>query len=146
MVVIRISAWSMTTPLKFEYCRFFRWIRGHMRNGPRPWIRALRYVGLIDEKKTQGRKSLDTFFPLGDRRGLMMVSMVLGWIASPRYSRKMLYFTIVFIFKINMCMLCTTQIRRVWPGSKEFWRISFSLGGVYFALGGINFLQSMSTL
>jgi hypothetical protein len=41
-----ISVWvndptaGSLTPLKFEYCRFFRWISGHMQNGFSPWIRA----------------------------------------------------------------------------------------------------------
>jgi hypothetical protein len=38
--VTLISAVSMT-PLKFEYNRFSRRIRSHMRNGFRAWIRAL---------------------------------------------------------------------------------------------------------
>jgi hypothetical protein len=47
-----ISAVSMT-PLKFEYNRFSRRIRSHMRNGFRPWIRAL---GDYLMKKNRGSK------------------------------------------------------------------------------------------
>jgi hypothetical protein len=49
-----VSAVSMT-PLKFEYNRFPRWIRSHMRNGFRPWIKAPWWGWLM--KKTEGRKS-----------------------------------------------------------------------------------------
>jgi hypothetical protein len=43
-----VSARSLTPlndPLKFEYCRFFRRILGHMQNGFSPGIRA---VGGVD--------------------------------------------------------------------------------------------------
>jgi hypothetical protein len=42
------------TPLKFEYCQFFRRILGHMQNGFSPWIGAL---GGVDLWKNEGRKS-----------------------------------------------------------------------------------------
>jgi hypothetical protein len=42
---------SSMTPLKFDYNRFSRRIRSHMRNGFRPWIRAL--GGNVWWKKTR---------------------------------------------------------------------------------------------
>jgi hypothetical protein len=51
--VIRISAVSLT-PLKLEWCRLFRRIRSHMRNG---FSQSPRWGWLV--KKTRGRKSRD---------------------------------------------------------------------------------------
>jgi hypothetical protein len=50
-----VSARSLTT-LKFEYCRFSRRIRGHMRNVLTPWI------GLIDEKNRGSKISCNCPF------------------------------------------------------------------------------------
>jgi hypothetical protein len=61
-----VSAGSLAL-LKFEYCRFSRRIRGYMRNGLRPWIRAL--CGVDWWKKNKGRKSCATFPLKLDARG-----------------------------------------------------------------------------
>jgi hypothetical protein len=54
--ILLVSVDSMTL-LKFEYCRFSRWIRGHMQNGYRPWIRAL---GGVDSWKKIGVENFVT--------------------------------------------------------------------------------------
>jgi hypothetical protein len=66
------------------------------------------------------------------------------------YRRKIFIsnFNVVFINKIQqMCVLPASHLkvhstlRRDLPMSKVFLRISFALGGAYFALGGVCFLQ-----
>jgi hypothetical protein len=41
----------------------------------------------------------------------------------------------------NQCNLCTPQLGKDLPISKVFLRISFALGGTYFAPCGVFFLQ-----